>query len=703
MKRNTLLSFALTIAFLPLVIATQAQQSKKNKPVQQEKLDRSIRPKPGTAPQINIGKYESFTLDNGLKVFVVTNNKIPRVSYSLIIDYTPVNAGPDAGLSDITGDILRTGTKKYTKDQLDEEIDFIGASIYTNSTGLYASGLTKNKEKLLDLMSEILLNPVFDTAELAKIRTRYLSSLEAARTEPSAISERINSILLFGENHPYGEIETEESINNINAEKCKAFYETYFRPQLAYLAVVGDITFEEVKSDIQKYFSTWQKNDLSKKELSFPNQPESKVIAIVDRPEAVQTNLTVSYPVNLKPGTPDVVKAVVTNTILGGGTFRLYKNLRETNAFTYGAYSRLSSDQYAGKFEASTEIRNSVTDSALIEILNEMKRLREEVVPQDELSLAKNYIAGNFALSLENPQTVANFAINTARYDLPADYYPNYLKNLAAVNADDVKAMATKYILPENNYIVAVGKASEITPKLQPFGRNNQIRFYDFNGEQYDPNKKIKEAPAGLTAEAINSSYIAAIGGEKELSKIKDITLNATTSMQGMTIGFDIYRKAPNKYMMKVGAGEMVFQQIVFDGENALMVSPMSGENKKLEGPELEDMKFEAQLNPELKYEELGIKLNLEGIEQVGQIEAYKITLTKPSGKTSIRYFDTKSNLLIKEISDQGTIEYSDYREVGKLKFPYKMAQSGGGQSIDLNVISVKINSKLSDDLFTIK
>lgn len=703
MKRNTILSFALTLAFLPMVIATQAQQLKKSKPIQQEKLDRSIRPKPGAAPQINIGKYESFTLDNGLKVFVVSNNKIPRVSYSLIIDYTPVNAGPDAGIADITGDMLRTGTKKYTKDQLDEEIDFIGASIYTNATGLYASGLTKNKEKLLELMSEILLNPVFDTAELAKIQTRYLSNLEAASTEPSAISERINQVLLYGEQHPYGEIETEKSINNISADKCREFYNTFFRPQLAYLAVVGDITFEEAKADIQKYFSTWQKSDLTKKELNFPKQPDSKIIAIVDRPDAVQTNLTVSYPVNLKPGTPDVLKAVVTNTILGGGTFRLYKNLRETNAFTYGAYSRLSSDQYAGKFEASTEVRNSVTDSALNEILNEMKRIREEIVPLDELSLAKNYIAGNFALSLENPQTVANFAINAARYNMPADYYPNYLQNLAAVNAEDVKTMAGKYILPENTYIVAVGKAAEIAPKLQPFGRNNQVRYYDFNGEQYDPNKKLKEAPAGMTAEAVNSAYIAAIGGEKELSKIKDITLNATTSMQGMTIGFDIYRKAPDKYMMKIGAGEMVFQQIVFDGTNAHMVSPMGGENKQLEGAELEDMKFEAQLNPELKYEELGIKLKLDGIEQIGQTEAYKVTLTKPSGKTSTRYFETKTNLLIKEVSDQGSIEYSDYREVGKLKFPYKMAQSGGGQSIDLNVISVKINSKLSDDLFTIK
>lgn len=703
MKKQIIKSLLVAMLVLPSFIYSQAQQTKVAKETKQEQLDRSVRPKPGPAPVINIGKYETFTLDNGLQVFVVENHKIPRVTYSLIIDYTPVQEGDLAGLADITGQMLRTGTTSLTKDKLDEEIDFIGASLSTYSTGVYGSGLKKHNEKLLQLMSDVLMNPSFDTAELKKLTNRTISSLQTAKDEPSEISDRVNKKLLYGENHPYGETMLEKTVKNINADMCKAFYSSYFRPQISYLAVVGDITLDEAKVAVQKYFGGWQRTEVKTEELPVPPLPSSPVVAISDRPDAVQTTLSVSYPVTLKPGNDDAIKARVTNTILGGGTFRLYNNLREKHGFTYGAYSRLTADRYVGNFNASTEIRNSVTDSALNEILMEMKRIREEKVEQTELSLVKNYIAGGFALSLENPQTVANFAINTARYKLPADYYVNYLKNLAAVSSEDVKAMAEKYILPGNTYIVAVGKASEIVPKLQPFAGTKPIRYFDFEGKEYDPTKKVKAAPAGTTAEDVINGYINAIGGAKVLGKVKDVAMNATTTMQGMTIGFDIYRKAPDKYMMKIGAGDMVFQQITFNGTEGSMYSPMGGENKKMEGEELENMKLEAQMFPELNYAQNGVKLQLEGIEALESGDAFKVIVTNPTGKQSTRYFDTKTNLLVKEISEEGTAELSDYREVNKIKFPFKIKQSMGPQTIDLNVLSIKVNSKLSDDLFILK
>jgi hypothetical protein len=279
----------------------------------------------------------------------------------------------------------------------------------------------------------------------------------------------------------------------------------------------------------------------------------------------------------------------------------------------------------------------------------------------------------------------------------------NYLKNLASVSAQDVKAMAQKYIQPENAYIVAVGKASEIADRLKPFAGQSSIRYFDFEGKEYDPNKKVKAAPTGMTAEDVNNAYINAIGGSKVLAKVKDITMNATTSMQGMTIGFDIYRKAPNKYMMKIGAGDMVFQKIIFNGTEGVMISPMGGENKKMEGAELEDMKLESMLFPELNYASNGVKLKLDGIETLESGDAYKVVLTMPSGKESTRYFDVNSSLLVKEISEQGTSEFSDYREINKIKFPFKLKQSMGPQSIDLTVLTIKVNDKINDDLFEIK
>ncbi len=700
MKKNIIITILVISAFLPSFITAQTKTSA-NSGAQKEKLDRSIRPQPGPAPVINIGEYSSFTLDNGLKVFVVENHKIPRVSYSLTIDYTPVKEGEMAGLADLTGQMLRTGTTNLSKDELDEEIDFIGASLYTNSNGMYASGLKKHNEKLLQLMSDVLLNPSFASEELEKIRTRTLTTLETEKTEPGAISNRVGQRLVYGEVHPYGESMNEKSVKSITIDACKNFYSSYFQPQISYMAVVGDITLDEAKEKISKYFSSWPKGTVPVSTLAMPAQPSSNVVAIVDRPDAVQTTLSISYPVDLKPGTPEAIKASVANTILGGGSFRLFNNLREDKGYTYGAYSRLASDKYVGIFRAYTEIRNSVTDSAINEILFEMNRLCNEPVPAHELSLVKNYIGGNFALSLENPSTIANFAINTARYNLPDDYYTNYLKNLSLVSTEDVSEIAAKYIKPANCYILAVGNAKEIAPRLQSFSKL-PVKYFDFEGKEYDPSKKLKPAPEGVTALSVNEAYIEALGGRKVLSKVKDVTLNATTNMQGMTIGFDIYRKAPNKYMMKLGAGEMIFQQVIYDGEEAVVKSPMGGGDQKLEGEELENYKYEAILNPELRYDELGIKLELQGIETIDEKDAYKVVVTLPNGKTNTRYFDVTNNLLIRETSDQGQVDYKDYRVVDKIKFPYSIKQAMGPQMIELNVIGIKINSGLKDDIFTI-
>jgi len=701
MKKFIAITFAamLTLSFTGFAQVKSNKSKTKDKPA----LDRSVMPQPGPAPVINIGKYESFELENGLKVFVVENHKIPRVSYSLIIDYTPLPEGDLSGMADFTGQMLRKGTTTLSKDQLDEEVDFIGASLTTSATGIYGSALKKHNTRLLELMSDVLLNPSFPDEELEKIRTQAISGLEAEKNEPSAISERIGKLLVYGPNHPYGESMTEKSVNNIKVDQCKTFYQSFFRPQIAYLAIVGDITTAEAKDLITKYFGKWEKKEVFKLDPPMPHMPANDVVALVDRPDAVQTTLSISYSVDFKPGSPDAIKARVANTILGGGTFRLYNNLREDKAYTYGAYSRLSADKLAGRFTASTEIRNSVTDSAINEILFEMKRLRSDMVPQTELDLVKNYLSGAFALSLETPQTVANFAINTARYGLAADYYVNYLKNLSAVTAEDVNQMALKYIKPDNAYILAVGKASEIAAKLQAFTGGQPIRYFDYEGNEYDPNKKVKPAPEGLTAADVNKAYINAMGGEKALLKIKDITMMASTTMQGMTIGFDIYRKAPDKYMMKIGAGDMVFQQMSYDGTTAKVVSPMGGENKTLEGKELEDMKYEAIFNSELQYDKLGIKMELEGIEEINGVETYRVLLTYPSGKETTRFFDVASGLMVRETGEQGISEFSDYRDVDGVKFPFNISQQMGPQTIKLNVLSIKLNTKLKDELFILK
>ncbi|NVO03685.1 MAG: insulinase family protein [Bacteroidetes bacterium] len=666
-------------------------------------LDRSKLPQPGPAPKIQIGNYDSFVLENGMKVFVVENHKLPKVSYSLVLDYDPTLEGENAGYVGSMGQLLRTGTANRTKDQLDEEIDFIGASLNTSESGIYSSCLKKHNEKLLELMSDILINAQFKQEELDKIIKQTISGLASQKNEPSAIAQKVSAALMYSKDHPYGESVNEASASKVTLEMCKKFYQTYFRPNIAYMAIVGDITTAEAKPLMEKYFGKWQKADVPKKQYNTPMNPSVTSVAIVDRPNAVQSLFEICYPVELRPGGEDAIKARVMNTILGGGTFRLFTNLREKHSYTYGAYSSLSADKLIGNFNASANVRNSVTDSAITEVILEMNKLRTEKVPVEELTMVKNYLSGTFALSLENAQTVANFALNIERYNLPKDYYANYMKNIEAVNDEDVLAMAQKYLKPDNAYILAVGKAEEIADKLKKFSREGKINYYDTDGNLLDLTVKLKEAPNGMTADAVLKKYVEVIGGEKNLLKIKDMQMKMTTSMQGMTVNFETFKKAPNKSKMVVGANGMIFQTVIFDGVKGVVSSMQEGE-KEMKDKELEEMKLQSVMNMEMNYAQYGIKYNLLGIEVLNGKDNYKLEQVMPSGEKSTEYYSVETGFKTRSVEKQSVTDFDNYKEVdGGIKVPYTISQDLGEQSLKLEVVSVLINKKMKDSVFEIK
>ena len=664
-------------------------------------LDRSQRPGPGPAPLIEIGQAQSFTLDNGMRVFVVENTKIPRVAISMVFDYDPVYEGPVAGLVDLTGQMIRTATVNRSKEMIDDEIDFIGASLSTSATGLFASGLSRHTEKLSELIADIIINAQFEQEHFDRFVNQTKSGLAAARNEPSSIASRVNKVLTFGNGHPYGVNTTEESLKNITLDMCREFYQTFIKPEVTFMAIVGDVKFAEVKPLIEKHFNAWERGNVPAMKYPTPQPPAGSRVALVDRPNAVQSTIRVGFPVDLKPGADDGIAARVMNLILGGSTSRLFDNLRETHGFTYGAYSRLNSDKLIGSFSAFTDVRNIATDSAVHEILYEINRLRFEPVPERELQLYKNELNGNFALSLESPQTVANFALNIARYNLPEDYYATYLQKLAEITPEDIMMAANKYLFPDQANILIVGRAADVAESMKRFSADGRILYFDEDGKEYDPAQKLKPAPKGMTAAEVNAKYIQAIGGEKKLRKMKDLTISMMAEMQGMTLNFDTYQKAPNKIKVVIGSGGMVFSEQIFDGEKAIASSPMGRE--ELSGENLEEMKIQAIMNIELDYDKHGVKQQLLGIESIGGEEAYKVELTYPSGNTSTHYYDVKTGLKVKTVNVSGTAEYSDYREVNGISFPFAIRQAVGPQMIDLKVVAVKVNSKLKDELFRIE
>ncbi|MCP4460648.1 MAG: insulinase family protein [Cytophagales bacterium] len=666
-------------------------------------LDRSKLPEPSEPRPIQIGDYESFELKNGLKVFIIENHKLPRVAFNLQFDRDPIFEGEKAGYLGMVGDMLRRGTDTRTKEQIDEEVDFIGASLFGGSTSVFASGLSKYQEKILELMTDVVFNPTFSEEELEKIRTETLSGLAANKEDPNSISRNLNQIIVYGADHPYGENQTEETTSTVSADDLRAYHDAYFRPNIAYLAIVGDVDVKKTKKLIKTYFSNWEAKEIIKSTYDMPASPEKNQVNIVNKSSSVQSVISVTYPAKLDIGTPDVLKVRVMNQILGGSfNSKLNLNLREDKGYTYGVGSSISSDELVSRFNAGTSVRNEVTDSSIVQIIYEMTQMLEGKFNEEDLNLAKNSIAGSFSRSLESPQTVARFALNSAIYNLPEDYYSGYIQRLQAITLEDVQAMATKYIKPENAYINIVGKAGDIADKLAQFG---EVKYYDTYGNEVDPS--LAKLPDGLTADAVFEKHIAAIGGKDKVAAIENVSMKMDASVMGQTMEIDVVRALPNKSFMEMKMGGNVMQTVKFNGQTGFMKG-MGGE-KIIEGDDAAEMALESVLFFEISYASIGVETKVIAVESIDGNEAYGIEVKSPSGKISTRYYDAESGLLVRVSNTtetpQGTMilsnDYGDYKEFGGVLFPTSQKRPMNAQmKMDIAVNEVIVNSEVSEDLF---
>lgn len=667
-------------------------------------------PEPGPAPKIELGTYEQFTLDNGLRVITVENHKIPRVSFRVFVDVPLHTEGEFAGTSSMAGQLLRTGTSNRTKAEIDEAIDFIGASFSTSANGMFGAALTKHQGKLLEVMADVLFNPSFPAEELDKLKKQTISNLAAQKESPGAIASNVSQVLRYGKDHPYGELTTESTVENITLDKCKAYYEKYFKPNISYLVIVGDINPMEAKTVAEKYFGDWERGAVDKKEFETPQRPDKTQVAFVDKTGAVQSTINVTYPIQLKPGTMESVVSRVLNGVLGSSsTARLFMNLREDKGFTYGAYSSIDADPNVGSFTASADVRNEVTDSAVVEFLHEMERIGEEPIPEEEIEAVKAKISGSFARSLESPQTVATFALNTARYDMPEDYYANYLKNLSSVTAEDVAAMAQEIVTPGSAHIVVVGNRDEVADNIARFDAEGEVTFYDIYGNEVKA--PSMDVPEYTSADEVIDKYVQAIGTEEKLAQVEDVAMTMTTSIQGMTLEMMRKQKSPDKFLMTVSMNGNVMQKQQYDGEKGLV--SMQGQNQVIEDEsQLADLRNQAIAFPEARYDEMGYQLDLKGVENVNGEDAFKVQVTTSDGNKITEFYSAKTGYKLRTVTTQEgmgqtvtvTTDFSDYKEVGGIMWPHTITMSGMmPMPLKMEVTSITVNQGIDDSEFTIE
>ena len=670
-------------------------------------LDRSIVPESGPTPEIFFGKPQTFMLENGLTVMVVENNKLPRASASLSFDNPLIFEGEIAGVSSILAEMIGNGTQSISKEDFIEEVDFMGASLNITGSGAFAGSLKRYFPRVLELMSQAVLEPLFTQEEFDNQKNLIKESLKTSEKDVSTAASRVQNFITYGANHPNGEFVSQASLDNASFNDAVDFYNNFSSPNNAYLVILGDIKFEEIKSKVTDLFSSWESKEVVANSFPEPKNLDETEVIFVDMPNGVQSVVTVINTIDFNKKEADYFPALVATRILGGGgAGRLFNNLREDKGWTYGSYSSISeSYKTKGLILAQAQVKNEVTDSAAVELLVELDKMRNKLVTDEELMSTKAKYTGNFVMSLENPATIAGFARNIITQDLPENYYNSFLENINNVTKQDVQNAAQKYFSPNKTRIFITGKGSEILEKIEGIefdGKKLKVRYFDQYGSEISrPDYSVS---TDVTAESVISKYIKSIGGAEKLNSISSIEVKATANLQGTVLEMYSLKNNQNQSLMTMTAMGMTLVKSVFNKYQGY--NEINGQRIPLTDEELEQAIINSALFSELNFDLETIELI--GTSVVNDEKAYEIKITD---NKSI-FYSAQTGLKLKEFESQevdgnlitGEVFYKGYEEVDGILIPSEINQVSaaipvpGGLTFKTSLI--KLNVKTSDSDF---
>jgi zinc protease len=436
--------------------------------------------------KVKLPRPQEATLANGLRVIVLEDHRLPRISFQLLIPgaggyYDPA---PMIGLSTYTAQMMREGTATKSSQQISQELETMAANVTvgsgTSGTTATVSGnaLSENFGRLFDLAADVLLNPSFPADEWDRLKTRARAGLVQQRTQPGFLAQERFSKVVFGD-HPAGRVSaTPETLDAITREAMIECHRTRFVPDHALIAFAGDITLADARKLVESRLGGWKKSGVAKPGVTEPPPAGPAKVYLVGRTGSVQTSLVVGTQSMVRTD-PDFVPLTVANRVLGGAMGRLFRHLREEKGYTYGVGSGFSALQYRGQWSANTNVRTDVTEPALTDLLADIDAMRTTPVPEKELNDAKRAIVAGFALSLETPEQMLGYYVQNWMYGLPADYWDTYPARISAVTAAQAQAAAAKYWDRSRLHIVAVGDAAKVTEVMKKQGT---LEIYDAEG-----------------------------------------------------------------------------------------------------------------------------------------------------------------------------------------------------------------------------
>lgn len=664
-----------------------------------QNIDPNVKPTALPVKEFTFPKYTEKTLSNGLKVFVIEDHKQPTIMFRMEIQ-PGATGDKKPGTAQAMSDLLPKGAGKRSALDIAQTLDGIGANFSANAPGdlttISASGIKKHLPLILEIFSDIIKSPMFSKEEFDKLMPQEIANLKQEKARAGSLAQAMARKVVYGEKHPYAMKATEESMKTVTLEDIKSYHDTYFKPNMASLAVVGDVTADEMIGQLEKAFADWKKGDAPKVTIPTPT-PMPQGVYYVERPGSVQSAIVMSSLV-VPMNHPDFEVAQLAGNVIGAGfAGRLFRTLREKYSFTYTPFGFVSNAKYANRFACGADVRSKVTDSTILITKRELKKLATEPPSEEELSLLKRYLVGEFLMSFEKTETAAYWLQLADFNGIPFETIKSRPARINAITPLQVQQAAAKYMDPDKMSIVIVG-AKETEDVVAHYG---ELHRYNIDIE---PVKEATMEKLTMTENEFWQKHIDALGGKSAVEKLTSLITTSELSLSAGPQKFKgkgINKKKSGGKVCDVQTFPVLVSKAWANGEKAWESGGGPVEEKT--GKDFEGAIYDAQIIPSAMVQKLNWKTEILG-KKDGIIQ---VKISSPQGNEKTISFDATTFFVSKveytQISPQGTSliteKYSNYTKIDGVMLPLNTTVDFG-QFVENAVNSYQSNVKIDEAEF---
>jgi zinc protease len=656
----------------------------------------------GQEPVFTGVNFTDFKLENGLRVIVLNDTTREDFSANLLVDYPLVLEGEHKGVSTLVTQLLGTATQLHSKAEIDSLLLSANCFLSVRGKEILMNAPLEKREEVLSLLAEFVQYPTFSAQELAQQKAALKRRIEAADHSVIDQSTQLADQLFFGADHPYGEKMSLENLANVSPEICQGFYKKYYRPVVSYLVVVGNVQAREIRFLVEKYFGSWQVSGAMFAAFYNPAPlPLSTRLSLVNIPAAPVLSLDIGYAIPLRPGTEDELTVALLEELLED----------ELSHAPWNEYPNIVSivtDPHVGALRVQPGVlQPEMAEVAIRDVLDALSKLRNQLVDQGALARAKEKLLSQYTTYqnlLVHKEGRAGKALSIVRFKLPRNYYDNDLQRINEMTSADILEVAREYLLPGRAHIVIAGDQA-IAPSLTRFAGDGKVHYYTREGKEIEA-MDVQLVTENITAEGVVEKFLAAIGGRSRLAAVKDLTWEATTKIQEGTLTMTKIKKNDEMFFGQLRIDDLNVLKIISDGRSARVFQ--GNKEKETTEEELDKFRTYAVIFPQLKYLDQGYQLKVVGSAVLNQRNVHILEVTTPTGKSSSQYYDANNGLLVRWVSEEDgktdIWDYSDYRAVEGIKFPYQSILTGLAEESWLyRVKNIKLNQGIPDDLFNVE